>query len=190
MAELDDDDLVLVALCPSRRDLEIARVLGWYRIPLRSAPKSLRVDWLAFFLTAAFGEERWSVRYLAPVRGYELLRRGDLLREEQDHPRAEEPYYRVDLGPMVRLPRPIPARRWRRLTFLYSSGRRLRLARDVGDLPIGLPSADQRLWRLLRERGSPNQRYGRPRTGRVAREDPAHPAGAGAGFVRPPFPLG
>ena len=29
-------DLVLVAVMPNQRDLEIARVLGWYRIPLKS----------------------------------------------------------------------------------------------------------------------------------------------------------
>jgi len=58
MTELEADDLVLVALCPSPRDLEIARLLGWYRIPLASAPKTLRVDWLAFFLTSAFDDER------------------------------------------------------------------------------------------------------------------------------------
>jgi hypothetical protein len=155
MDELQDDDLVLVALCRSRRDLEIARLLGWYRIPLASAPKTLRVDWLAFFLTSAFGRERWSVRYLAPVRGFELRRRGELLRDEPDHPRAEEPYYRVDLGPLRELGRPIPARRWRRLTFLYTTGDRLRSAADVRQLSVSVGDGDDRLWRLLRERGAP-----------------------------------
>ncbi len=40
--------LMLVAVMPSPRDLEIARVLGWYRIPLRFAPKIIQVDYLAF----------------------------------------------------------------------------------------------------------------------------------------------
>ena len=56
MVEIQDDDLVLVALCKTPRDLEICRLLGWYRIPLASAPKTLRVDWLALFLPAAFGK--------------------------------------------------------------------------------------------------------------------------------------
>ncbi len=38
-------DLVLVAVMPNQRDLEIARVLGWYRIPLKSAPKVISVDY-------------------------------------------------------------------------------------------------------------------------------------------------
>ena len=152
MDEILPDDLVLVAVCSSPRDLEIARLLGWYRIPLASAPKTLRVDWLAFFLTSAFAEERWSVRYLAAVRGYELRRRSELLQDEADHPRAEEPYYRIDLGPLQALARPILARRWRRLTFLYTTGERLLTVDDVRDLNVPMTTTDDRLWQLLRER--------------------------------------
>jgi hypothetical protein len=150
MQDIVEDDLVLIAICRGPRDLEIARLLGWYRIPLASAPKTLRVDWLAFFQTAAFGEERWSVRHVAPVRGYELRRRGELFHDEPDHPRADEPYYRIDLGPLQALARPIPARRWRRVTFLYTTGERLLSAEDVGDLGVPVTKTDDRLWRLLR----------------------------------------
>jgi len=40
-------DLVLVAVMPNQRDLEIARLLGWYRIPLKSAPKVISVELLS-----------------------------------------------------------------------------------------------------------------------------------------------
>ncbi|MGD2026535.1 MAG: hypothetical protein PVI99_01855 [Anaerolineales bacterium] len=43
------EDLVLVVFPPTPKDMEIARVLGWYRIPLRTAPKVVAVDWLAFY---------------------------------------------------------------------------------------------------------------------------------------------
>ena len=42
------NSLILVAVITTPRDLEIARILGWYRIPLRSAPKVIAVDFLAF----------------------------------------------------------------------------------------------------------------------------------------------
>jgi hypothetical protein len=58
MQMIQADDLVLAAVVRQPRDLGIARVLGWYRIPVGTAPKTLRVDWLAFYQTAAFGEER------------------------------------------------------------------------------------------------------------------------------------
>ncbi len=153
MADLQDDDLVLVAVVKAPRDLEIARVLGWYRIPLARAPRTMRVDWIAFFQGAAFGTERWSVRYVAEVRGYELTTRGDLLREEADHPRRLEPYYRLQLGPLQALAQPIPARRWRRFTFLYTTGERVRLARDVKELTMPGTSRHASWGRRLRERG-------------------------------------
>lgn len=154
MEALQADDLVLVAVVRRPRDLDIARLLGWYRIPVRTAPRTLRVDWLAFYLTAAFGEQRWSVRHAAPVRGTELLPRGALLLDEPGHPRAQEPYLKVELGAVLDLPRPIPSARWKRLVFLYTTGERLLTAGDLTDLT--LPSAPQkeRLRRMLRERGA------------------------------------
>ncbi len=152
--EIEPEDLVLVAVVKSTRDLEIARLLGWYRIPLATAPKTLRVDWLAFYQSAAFGDEKWSVRHVCPVRGFELARRGELLRDDPDHARAEEPYFKVILGPMQSLPRPIPARRWRRVTFLFTTGERLADAHDLTDLRVPASRKQDRLWGLLRERGA------------------------------------
>lgn len=160
MPDIRPEDLILVAILKTRRDLEIARLLGWYRIPLRTAPKTVRVDWLAFFQTAAFGEEKHAVRYVAPVRGFELTTRRALLRDEPDHPDADEPYYRIQLGPLECLPHPIPSRRWRRFTFLYTTGARLLAAGDVSQLRVSVWSRDDPLWRLLRERVAAGSRAG------------------------------
>jgi hypothetical protein len=151
MTEILPEDLVLVAVMTDPRDLEIARVLGWYRIPVASAPKTLRVDWIAFYLTSDFGEEKWSIRYLARVRGHELVRRRELLRDEPDHLRADEPYFKIQLGPLVKLPKPIPSRRWRRFIFLYTTGEHLERAHEIKDLRV--PSSQTRDL-LLRERGA------------------------------------
>jgi hypothetical protein len=144
--------LILVGLIPHPRDLEIARLLGWYRIPLRSAPKVVNVDYLAFYQASAFGEEhRWRIETIAEVRGHELTTRGELLRDEPDHPRAREEYYKIQLGPLETLPRPILAGRWRRITFLYTTGELLRQARTVNDLVVRSEEREV-LWRSLRER--------------------------------------
>ena len=87
--------LVLVAVVNHPRDLEIARLLGWYRIPLRSAPKVVAVDYIAFYQTGAFGEEKWRIQYVAPVRGHELTTRAELLKNESDHPSARLEYYKI-----------------------------------------------------------------------------------------------
>jgi hypothetical protein len=144
--------LILVGLAPRPRDLEIVRLLGWYRIPLRSAPKVINVDYLAFYQTAAFGQEhRWRIETLAEVRGHELTTRAELLRDEPDHPRAHEEYYKIQLGSLETLPRSILAGRWRRITFLYTTGALMQNARTINDLVV---QSDDRevLWRSLRER--------------------------------------
>ncbi|MGH2620318.1 MAG: hypothetical protein ACRDHG_07080 [Anaerolineales bacterium] len=147
-----EHDLVLVAILNTPRDLEIARTLGWYRIPLGTAPRTVRVDWLAFYLPAAFAGQRWSVRYLAEVRGIELLTRRELLYLEADHPRAAHPYYKLQLGPLLELDPPIPSRGWRRFSFLYTTGDRLYTAVDLTQLRVPASRARERLWRMLRDR--------------------------------------
>jgi hypothetical protein len=154
MIEVYPDDLILVAMMKHPRDLEIARVLGWYRIPIQTAPRTVRVDWIAFYLPAAFGEHKWTVRYLASVKGYEMVTRRELFIDETDHLRVDEPYYKLQLGPVVELSQPIPSSRWRRFTFLYTTGKRLLQAQDLTDLSV--PASEERnlLWRLLRDRGA------------------------------------
>jgi len=149
--------LVLVAVINNHRDLEIARVLGWYRIPLRTAPKVIAVDYLAFYQTGTFGDEKWRIQYIAPFRGHELTTRAELLKTEPDHPRAKEEYYKVQLGALERLPLPIHAGTWRRITFLYTTGEYLLQAKTINDLVV---QSDERqlLWQALRERVV--QRYG------------------------------
>jgi len=114
-----DMDLILVAIMPNPRDLEIARMFGWYRIPLKSAPKVIAVDYLAFYQTGIFGEDnRWRIKMIAPVKGHELTTRNSLIRSAPDHPRANEEYFKIQIGPLVNLDRPIVADQWRRITFL------------------------------------------------------------------------
>ena len=141
--------LVLVAVINNARDLDIARLLGWYRIPLRTAPKVIGVDYLAFYQTGAFGDDKWRIEYVAEVRGHELTTRAELLKTEPDHPRAREEYYKVQIGVLERLPQPILAETWRRITFLYTTGEYLLQAKTVNDLVV---QSDERqlLWQALR----------------------------------------
>lgn len=156
---LPNSALVLVAVLPTRRDLEIARLLGWYRIPMRSAPKVVDVDYLAFYQTAAFGKDhRWQIEQYAAVKGHELTTRDELFREERDHPRAKEEYYKIQLGELQPLPHPVQAERWRRLTFLYTTGGRLASAQTLHDLVVNSEEREV-LWRALRERTGQAEKY-------------------------------
>ncbi len=150
--------LVLVCLLPSPRDLEIARLLGWYRIPLRTAPKVVAVDYLAFYQPSAFAERGGQIEFVAPVRGHELTTRGELLKDEVNHPRAREEYYKLQIGALEKLKEPIKSEKWKRLTFLYTTGEYLLKAKSLNDLVV---DGDERqlLWRSLRERAENSQLY-------------------------------
>ena len=155
---LSPSSLVLVCLLPTPRDLEIARLLGWYRIPLRTAPKVVAVDYLAFYQPSAFGERGGQIEFIAPVQGHELTTRGELLKDEADHPRAREEYYKIQIGALEKLPGTIVSEKWKRVTFLYTTGEYLINARTLNDLVV---DGDERLllWRSLRERADNEQLY-------------------------------
>jgi hypothetical protein len=153
---LTPSSLILVFLLPSPRDLEIARLLGWYRIPFRTAPKVVAVDAPAFYQPGSFGDEVGKIEWTAAVRGYELTTRADLLKDESEHPRAGEEYYKIRLGPLERLPHPVMTEKWKRLTFLYTTGEYMLKARTINDLVV---QSEERalLWQSLRERAETDQ---------------------------------
>jgi hypothetical protein len=116
-------------------DLVRAREQGWYRLPLAHMPGRVAADYLAFYQTGAFPPgERWLVRWFAPVRGYYLATRRELIPEEPDHPRADHLYYRITLGELEPLPQPIPSSRLRRITFIPTTLARLLTATEINQL--------------------------------------------------------
>jgi hypothetical protein len=150
---LDADDAVLIVLMNNPRDLKIARDAHWYRIPLKHAPAQIsRARYVAFYLTSAFRKDRWSIREYAPVLGHELTRRRDLFPDESDHPRAEDAYYKLQLGQMVALPRPITSRAGRRVVFMWATGAQFSRATEISDL-IRDGGAGDALWSALKEQG-------------------------------------
>jgi len=154
-----ENALILVGVMPNQKDYEIARLLGWYRIPLRMAPKIVDVDYLAFYQTGAFGEDhRWRIETFAEVKGHELTTRGELIRDEPDHPRAREEYYKLQIGPLHSRPQPILAEKWKRITFLYTTGSLFNQANRINDLVVNSEERDL-LWKSLRERVQSSAAY-------------------------------
>lgn len=130
-------DRVLIGVMNDPRDYAIARDEGWYRVPVRHAPPSTTdAAVVAFYFTAAFGEERWAIHWYAEVRGHELTTRCELLPHEPDHPRANDRYYRLQIGPLLRREPPIPSLRWRRISFIESTWDRFAAAQEINDLYI------------------------------------------------------
>lgn len=152
MSDYDDDAPVLVAVVNNVRDLERARDEGWYRIPVQRAPRRVAAEYLAFYQTGAFGEEGCAVRYYAPVRRFHILTRAELLPDQANHPRAGDAYYKIEIGPLQPLPRPVPSRALRRITFIPTTLSRLLAAQEINEL-WQRDDPQQRLWLALREAG-------------------------------------
>jgi len=151
--------LILVCFLPTPRDMEIVRLLGWYRIPLRTAPKVIAVDYLAFYQSGSFGKSHASrIENFAEVQGHELTTRAELFRDEPDHPRANEEYFKIQLGPLQTLSQPILADRWKRVTFLYTIGDLFQKAHIINDLVVHEPEREV-LWHSLRERAMQQGQY-------------------------------
>lgn len=143
----------LVAVINRKKDFQILKEQRWYRIPVSHAPDGLeRVKFIAFYQTKAFGDEGWAVNYYAAVERIRRARRIELLPDEPGHPRAGEFYYRVAIGELARLPRPIPSQRWRRIVFIPTTLERLFHAREINDLYWTSP-LEEKLYRALRRAG-------------------------------------
>lgn len=142
---------VLVAVVTQPDDLRRAASEGWYRIPQRRAPRRIGADFLAFYQTGGFqpAEESHTITWYAPVERYRLLTRGELLPDEPDHPRSQDYYFRIDIGPLKRLDRPVAAARFRRVTFIHTTLARLLHAEDITDLRRDDEPFDA-LWQALR----------------------------------------
>lgn len=143
---------VLVAVLNNQQDFQRAHDEGWYRIPLKRAPRRIAAEFMAFYQTSAFGAQGCAVNFYASVRRFQIVSRRELLPAEADHPRAEELYYRVELGPLQRLTPPIASPRLRRVTFIATTLGRLLAAREISDL-WQRDDLQERLWAALREAG-------------------------------------
>lgn len=155
------EDRVLVAFMPRPRDFEIVCQQGWYRIPQKFAPKGLYAEYVAFYFGRRFGEQKWAIHYYARNNGHELARRIDLIADEPQHPRAQDIYYKVQLGQLVQLERPILSLHWRRVLFLHTTWDRFQDAAELNDLFIDGEGFVDRQFAALRERENerPQQLY-------------------------------
>ena len=148
------EDRVLVGVMPNPRDFEVARAEHWYRVPKKRAPKGIHAEYVAFYFTKALGDTlRWAIHFYARRTGHELVRRRDLLPDEPDHPRADELYYKLQLGPIRQWVPPIVSLRWRRITFIHTTWDRFVNAREINDLFSTDDVFVDRLYHTLRERG-------------------------------------
>jgi very-short-patch-repair endonuclease len=148
----------LVGVVTRKKDWELVRSEHWYRIPVHTAPEGLEsIQYLAFYQTRLFGEEKWAVNWYASVLSITQAKRSELLPDEPENPRAGADYYKIGLGELQRLPNPIPSRRWRRIVFIATSLERLMHAQEINDL-FKLSYIEEKLYATLQDAGLPAER--------------------------------
>lgn len=128
------EDRVVVGVIRRQRDLRLARDAAWYRIPVAHWPRDVDCEFVAFFLSRAFGPLNGGIRYYAAMRGLELAYRRDLLPAEPDHRRADDVYYRVALGPLIEKRPPVLNPGRRRFAFITCTWERFAAAKDIREL--------------------------------------------------------
>ena len=98
-------------------------------------PGGIHAEYSAFYFTGRYPDDlRWGIHCYARRTGHELVRRVDLFPDEPGHRRADEAYYKVQLGPIRERIPPIRSIQWRRITFIYTTWDRFVKAQEVNDL--------------------------------------------------------
>ncbi len=144
---------MLIAIVNNKRDLHIAQTQHWYRIPVKSAPKNLEeMSHIGFYQTKAFGDQKWSISYWAEIKKISLVTRSELLPLEDDHPRADEMYYRLEIGELKRLDKPIISKRGRRIVFIPTTLDKFRKAKEINDL-FDESLLEDKLWEYFKRSG-------------------------------------
>ena len=140
---------VLVAILNDPSAFHIAEHYRWYRIPIWSADKWLKgrwpPQWLAFYQTAIFGDEAFSVNYYGKVKEIRRVTRRDLFPDHPDDEKSGREYHQVFFDHLQRLPTPIISRRRRRIIFIPTTWRKFTAADELNDLYDESPLEDL-LW--------------------------------------------
>ncbi len=152
------EDRVLVGVVNRARDLDHVRYDHWYRVPHGRISGGIHAEYLAFFLSRAFGERNGGIHFYARRTGHELVRRHDLLPDEVNHPRANQLYYKIQLGELRERIPPITNPTKRTITFIYTTWDRFMAAQEISDLYSVADQFVDRVYYALRNAGIPAER--------------------------------
>lgn len=154
---------ILVAIINKQVDFAKVRDEHWYRIPVSSANKWLKdkdrwpPQWIAFYQTQTFGSEAYSINYYAEVLTIDVVRRHELFPDAPPDKKSNLKYYKLNLGKLREMPRPILSRRWRRIVFIPTTFEKFKKALEINDLYNESPLED-RLWAYFKTHNIPAER--------------------------------
>lgn len=158
------DDRVLVGVINRKRDLQHLKQNHWYRIPQQRMTRGIYAEYLAFYLSgyAAKLAGNAGIHHFAERRGVELAYRRDLLPEEADHKRANEVYYKVQVGAVIDRHPAIANPTRRPVSFIYTTWDRFLAARIIADLYSKADYFVDRIYHALQDKHYRVERYWEP----------------------------
>jgi len=129
-AQGKENKIVLVGVLKNKRDLDILLHQNWYRIPAAHLP-TRPFKYLAFYQPAIFGSQGKRIKYYARVLNKKVVKRIKLLSQEPHHPRAQDYYCRLTVGPIQELAQPIRNIIPRRIIFGFIDLSHLLKSKDI-----------------------------------------------------------
>src|SRR3989338_7041011 len=142
---------VLVGVLKNKNDLRILLRDYWYRIPAVFMPKR-QFKYLAFYQPAIFGRNGKRILYYACVVKREIVKRIALLPKETKHPRAHDDSIKITFQRIKELSRPIKNIIPRRISFGFTTLKKLLSAKDILEL-YGVPKTEQIMEKRLKRLG-------------------------------------
>ena len=103
---------------------------------------------IAFYQTKIFGNEAFTIRYYATVKGIDVVKRKELFPFVENDGKAENDYYKLILSELKTLPSPIPSLRNRRIVFIPTTESKLFSAPEINFLFNDSPLEDALLFQL------------------------------------------
>lgn len=136
-----NSDVVLVGVLKTPRDQKLLLRRHWYRVPVEFLPKR-KFQYIAFYQPAIFGVNGKRIEYYGKIRRRKVCRRIELLPNEPNHPRANDLYVKFEFSKINKLPRPVKNIIPRRISFGFTTLKRLFSAHNILQL-YGVPSIEQ-----------------------------------------------
>ncbi len=124
---------VLVSVLKSQQDQRILLEEKWYRIPVSFLPKRTFTH-IAFYQPIQFGKEGKRIQRYARVVNREIKKRLELLPNEPQHERANDPYLKCTFRKIEELKQPIRNVIPRRVSFGFTDLKTLHSANDILEL--------------------------------------------------------
>ncbi|WP_338814529.1 DUF559 domain-containing protein [Bernardetia sp. Wsw4-3y2] len=146
------ENRVLVAIMNNKKDFLIAQEKGWYRIPVKSAPKNIRdetvVKYLAFYQTKIFGAEKYTIKWYAEIKNINKVFREELFKNESPSNKSNKEYYKIDFEELRQLKQPIVSKKGRRILFIPTTEQKFFSAKEINYLFNESPIEDK-FWEAL-----------------------------------------